>query len=91
MSLYCPFCHASETERVLATDENQKQVLLVMFDCPFFMRMDVSQLESEEKAQRFLNDWKTREGESWLNSVGPILRERERKNMARYSASKVAA
>jgi hypothetical protein len=90
MTVHCPFCHAKETGRVPATDENQKQVVLVMFDCPFYMRMDSSLIETDEKAQQFLDNWRKTEGEKWLQNVGPILREREIKNMARYSASKGA-
>jgi hypothetical protein len=91
MALYCPFCHAKETDRVLATDEDQNQVVLVMFDCPFFMRLNLSTLETEERAQQFLNDWKNNNGKKWLECIGPILREREMRNIARYSASKAAA
>lgn len=75
---------------MLAAEEDGTEVLLLMFDCPFFMKLEVSNLESDEKAQAFLNQWRTEDGEQWLQSVGPILREREKKNIARYS-SRVAA
>ena len=90
MPLFCPFCHAAEAERVQAIDENGKEIVLVMFDCPFFFRMEVSRLEPEENAQQFLNEWKNKEGDNWLSSIGPILRDREKKNIERYS-SRVAA
>lgn len=75
---------------MLATEEDGTEVLLLMFDCPFFMKLKVSNLESDEKAQAFLNQWRTEDGEQWLQSVGPILCEREKKNIARYS-SRIAA
>jgi hypothetical protein len=91
MPLYCPFCHANEADRVHATAEDGKQVVLVMFDCPFFMRMDPQKLESELVAQNFLNEWRFREGESWLESLGSIMKQREQKNIARYLAGKSAS
>jgi hypothetical protein len=91
LPLYCPFCHVRETERVSAIDENEKQVVLVMFDCPFSMKLDVSEIESDVKAQQFLNEWREKEGDRWLDSIGPILREREEKNIARYLSSNLAA
>jgi hypothetical protein len=90
MPLYCPFCHAAESERVLATDEDGKEVVLLMFDCPFFMKLEASHLESDERAQHFLNQWRMKEGDRWLESIGPILRQREMRNIERYS-SRVAA
>ncbi len=91
MSLYCPFCHAREADRVLATAEDGNEVILVMFDCPFFIRMDPQKLVSEQAAQDFLNDWRAREGEGWLEKLGPILRQREQRNISRYQAKKSAS
>lgn len=88
MSLYCPFCHASEADRVLATAEDGNEVVLVMFDCPFFIRMDPQKLESEQTAQNFLNDWRAREGDTWLEGLGPVLKQREERNISRYQAGK---
>lgn len=91
MSLHCPFCHAKEADRVFATTEDGNQVVLLMFDCPFFIRMDPSTLESEEVAQDYLDQWRIKEGDIWLEGLGPVLRQREQTNIARYSAAKPAS
>ncbi len=88
MTLSCPFCHAPEVERVNAVDIDGNKVLLVMFDCPFHFTFALDNLPSEDRMQEFLEDWKSREGESWLESVGPVMRAREMKNMSRYESSR---
>lgn len=88
MTLWCPFCHAPEEERVNAVDVDGNKVLLVMFDCPFHFTFALDKLASEDRMQEFLEDWKSREGESWLESVGPVMKAREMKNMSRYESSR---
>lgn len=86
MVLHCPFCHSSEVDRLSAIDEQQKPVVLLMFDCPFFIRMEPSLFESETGAQDFLDQWRLGEGEKWLEHIGPILRKREVRNIRRYAS-----
>jgi hypothetical protein len=81
--LHCPFCNASESERVSAIDSSGKEVLLVMFDCPFFYRFLVDQYRSAEEMQRNLEDWRKKEGDQWLESIGPVMKAREMKNIER--------
>jgi hypothetical protein len=84
--LHCPFCHASEDGRIEAQDEYGANIILVMFKCPFFYRLPAEELIEngilhEENAQGILDEWKETSGEQWLQSIGPILQDRERKNM----------
>ncbi len=84
MPLHCPFCHASEDGRVEAQDEKGEKVILVMFKCPFHYRFPANMFGSQtgdESAQRFLDEWKESNGDDWLSSIGPVLGERERRNM----------
>jgi hypothetical protein len=87
MPLHCPFCHAVEDGRIEAQDESGNNVILVMFGCPFFYRFPMNELSdsaSESIAQRNLDNWKKSKGAKWLESLGPVLREREQKNMLKY-------
>lgn len=88
LPLYCPFCHATEDERVEAMDFEGNKVLLVMFDCPFYFRFFLEHVGSEEMMQQFLDDWKSSKGEEWLESVGPVMKAREMKNIERYKSSR---
>ena len=81
MTIRCPFCGAVEDERVPGVDENGQKVVLLMFDCPFFCKLPIELLASNDSIQNYLNDWRTREGDSWLDSIGPILKARELRNM----------
>ena len=81
MTIRCPFCNAEEDERVPGVDENGEKVILLMFDCPFFYKLPVGLLTSDDSIQNYLNEWRTREGDSWLDSIGPILKARELRNM----------
>jgi hypothetical protein len=84
MPLRCPFCNSNEDTRVSAVDHSGKRLMLVMFDCPFSYRFPEEQVGSDESLQVRLNDWKVKEGEAWLESLGPIIRERERRGIERY-------
>ena len=64
-------------------DENGDEVILLMFDCPFFYRLPVSRLSSDDEVQSHLNEWRSKEGDSWLDNLGPILKSREQKNMTK--------
>jgi hypothetical protein len=90
MPLHCPFCHASEDGRIEAQDEDGEKVILVMFKCPFHYRFASKVFASEasdESVQRFLDEWKKANGIEWLESIGPVLGERERRNMQKYQDS----
>ena len=87
MSLFCPFCHAPEGERLEARDEEGKNIVLLMFDCPFHFRFFHDQLGKDEEMQSILNQWRKENGEAWLESVGPFMKRREIKNIQRYESS----
>ncbi|MDG6995748.1 MAG: hypothetical protein JRN52_07485 [Nitrososphaerota archaeon] len=87
MPLHCPFCHAPEDERLDAVDEKGEGTLLVMFDCPFFFKFPTSARGTDESMQRLLDAWRSEDGESWLNSVGPVMKARELRNIERYQES----
>ena len=87
MPLYCPFCHAPESERVSAMEGGGKEIILLMFDCPFFFKINPEELASEARAQEFLNQWREKDGDKWLEGIGPILRDREMKNIQRSNVS----
>jgi len=81
LTLRCPFCNAPEDKRISGVDENGKKVILLLFDCPFFHRLTIQLLASDDSIQNYLNEWRTREGDSWLESIGPILQVRELRNI----------
>ncbi|MHB1908089.1 MAG: hypothetical protein ACYCQJ_04350 [Nitrososphaerales archaeon] len=87
MPLYCPFCHAEEADRVEAVDEQGKRLVLLMFDCPFAIRVDPIELQDESKAQLYLTNWRIKEGDLWLDKIGPILKERETRNIEKFKSS----
>ena len=87
MTLYCPFCHAEEADRVEAVDEQGTKLVLLMFDCPFAIRVDPIAIQDEPRAQLYLNDWRLKEGDSWLDKIGPILKEREMRNIEKLKSS----
>ncbi len=91
MALWCPFCHAPEEERVEAVDSEGNNVLLVMFDCPFHFTFSIDRFDSEERMQRYLEEWKSSEGKEWLESVGPVMKAREIRNMTRYESTRPAS
>jgi hypothetical protein len=92
MTLHCPFCHAQEDGRIEAQDESGNEVVLVMFKCAFYYRFPSKELkDSEEGAQHMLDNWRITAGSEWLESIGPVLRERETRNMLKYEQSTRAA
>ncbi len=87
MPLRCPFCNAEEDDRVDAIDHSGKHLVLIMFDCPFAYRFSEEQMGSDDSLQARLNEWRKREGEAWLESLGPVIREREMRGIQRYEKS----
>lgn len=87
MTLHCPFCNAEECERVSAIDHEGKRLVLIMFDCPFSYRFAEEDLGNDEILQSKLEDWRRREGESWLESLGPVIRAREIRAAERFQKS----
>jgi hypothetical protein len=90
--LYCPFCNAPEDERVSGIDGTGGSVVLLMFDCPFSLKMPQNLMsEKDTGIQKYLDDWRLKNGDAWLESVGPILKNRElrniQKNMKRSSVA----
>jgi len=83
LALLCPFCGAGEDTRVAGIDESGNEVILLMFDCPFFFRMPVDLMKDDQSIQLFLNNWRKSEGDAWLESVGPVMKSREVRNMER--------
>ncbi len=59
-----------------------------MFNCPFFFRLPQNYLGPDEKVQSYLDGWRKREGDEWLDSVGPVLKRRELRNIERSKLSK---
>jgi hypothetical protein len=86
MSLHCPFCHAPEDSRVDGSDDSGNHVVLLMFNCPFYFRMPAEVMDGDDSAiQCYLDDWKSREGDAWLDSIGPVMKNRELENIVRRS------
>ena len=81
--LYCPFCRAEEDDRLNGVDEEGNNVVLLMFNCPFFLKLARDDIGSDEETQSFLDGWRKREGEGWLDSLGPVLKRRELRNIER--------
>ena len=84
--LFCPFCNAEEDVRLEGVDEEGRNVILLMFNCPFFTKIARDIFRSDEQIQDYLKGWRMREGDSWLESVGPMLKRRELKNIERSKA-----
>lgn len=70
-----------------AIDHEGNHLVLVMFDCPFSYRFSEDQKEEDSVLQKRLNDWRKREGETWLETLGPVIREREMRGIERYQKS----
>jgi len=87
LTIRCPFCNAAEDERVVGVDENGQKVVLLMFGCPFFYKFPTELLTSDNLIQDHLNEWRAREGDFWLDSIGPILKARELRNMEKLKLS----
>lgn len=83
MPLHCPFCDALEDARVNGEDDRGNKVILVMFGCPFFYRFPLDQTSGDEQMQIALLNWRKSQGDEWLESVGPAMKERELANMKR--------
>jgi hypothetical protein len=81
--LRCPFCSAEEDERLEGVDEDGRSVILLIFNCPFFMKVPRERFGSDEQLQDYLFGWRKREGDEWLESVGPVLKLRELRNIER--------
>jgi len=84
--LRCPFCNAEEDERLEGVDEDGRNVILLMFNCPFFLKVPRESFGTDAQVQDYLNGWRKEEGELWLESVGPVLKRRELKNIERSKA-----
>ena len=84
MPLRCPFCNAEEDERVSAIDREGRRLVLVMFNCPFSYRFPEDQAGTDESLQVRLNEWRKLEGDAWLGTLGPIIRDREMRGIQRY-------
>ena len=92
MALRCPFCEASGDERVSGIDEFGEAVVLLMFDCPFFFKMPQNLMNNDDSAiQNYLNDWRQKNGEAWLETIGPVLRNKELRNIERKENRSSAA
>ncbi len=89
MPLRCPFCHASESDRVDAIDSVGQRILLVMFDCPFYYRFPIEMIISEEVMQQHLQEWRLNAGDKWLESVGPVMKAREMRNIERFRSEQM--
>ncbi len=87
--IYCPFCNAREDDRLSGIDEEGKPVVLMMFHCPFFIKVPEENYRSDEKIQAYLDSWRKREGEIWLDRVGPVLKRRELRNIERSKTSAI--
>ncbi len=87
MTLRCPFCEAPEEERVKGIDEVGNSVVLLMFDCPFYFRMPENLMGSDDSIQAFLDEWRLQSGDEWLESVGPVMKTRELRNVERTRKS----
>jgi hypothetical protein len=87
LSLHCPFCHAPEDERLEAKDEEGKDIILLMFDCPFHFRFFHDQVGGDKVMQQILDDWRNENGEAWLESLGPIMKKREIQNIERFNSA----
>ncbi len=87
MTLRCPFCEAPEEERVKGIDEVGNRVVLLMFDCPFYFRMPETLMGSDDSIQAFLDEWRLQNGDEWLESVGPVMKTRELRNIERARKS----
>jgi len=81
--IFCPFCDAKEDDRLSGVDEEGKPVVLLMFHCPFFIKMSKENYGSDERIQAYLDNWRRREGETWLGNIGPVLKRRELRNIER--------
>lgn len=86
MTLRCPFCDAPEDGRIEGTDEKGTIVILLMFDCPFYLRVGLDVINRDEnRIQEFLSEWRKQYGDEWLENVGPVMKDRELRNMQRKS------
>jgi len=81
LTLRCPFCGAEEDERVEGVDESGNEVTLLMFHCPFFFKLSRDFAGEDNTIQDFLNHWRLENGNEWLESLGPVMKNRELKNM----------
>ncbi len=63
-----------------------------MFDCPFSLKITQKLiLENDDLLQKYLDDWQQKNGVAWLDSIGPILKNRELGNMDRKAKRSLAA
>jgi hypothetical protein len=92
LTLSCPFCRAPEAGRVAGVDDSGATLVLLMFDCPFSLKVPQSLAGTNEATlQTYLEEWRSRHGEAWLESVGPILKNRELRNMEQSRRKRVPA
>ncbi len=83
MPLRCPFCGATEDERVEGKDDSGRKVLLVMFDCPVYYRFYENEIGEDARMQEALDRWRRDEGDDWLQSLGQAMMNRELRNIER--------
>ncbi len=58
-----------------------------MFDCPFHFRFYQDEAGGDKEMQQILDDWRNENGESWLESLGPIMKKRELRNIERFKSA----
>jgi len=42
----------------------------------------------DDSVQKHLNEWRINNGEAWLDTVGPVMKERELKNIEKSTRTK---
>jgi len=63
-------------------DGSEDAVVLLMFDCPFSLKMPKDIMTEEDaEIQKYLEDWRRKNGDAWLESIGPVLKNRELRNI----------
>ena len=59
-----------------------------MFGCPFSFKMPQNLMGPDDSVQKHLNEWRINNGEAWLDTVGPVMQERELKNIENSTRAK---
>jgi hypothetical protein len=70
---------------VAGTNEIGDPVVLLMFNCTYSFQMPASLMGDEISVQAFLDNWRVSSGDEWLESLGPVMKLRELKNMEKGS------
>ncbi len=64
--------------------EQGRPSFFLMFDCPFSLKMPQNLMSEEDTGiQKYLDDWRLKNGDAWLESIGPILKNRELRNIGK--------